>query len=122
MGGGRGPFLLIPSYASFEAPILLEFSLALSAYLEALYLLFFPSTQFSSVIFILHRVFCRIWIKSRVEIFEAKSIFLHQIQHDTCLFIVFPIVFRLRRHQTQLLWTSTCRSVVCMCRQVNLTR
>jgi len=113
------PLLLSPSaYASFEAPILLRFSLTLSTSLEAFYLLSLPSTQLSSAISLFHRI----WIGSRVEFFEARSMFLHQFHHDTRLFIVFLIVFRLRQHQPRLLWTSTHRSVACTRQRVNLIR
>jgi hypothetical protein len=72
-------FLLPSSFppsanASFEALILLEFSLALSAFLETLYLLSLSSTQLLSIIYYLHHVFRRIWIGSRVEFFSKLDL------------------------------------------------
>jgi len=54
------PILLLSpfAYASFEAPILLEFSLALSTSLEAFYLLSLLVKQLLLIIALLHCVFC----------------------------------------------------------------
>lgn len=79
------PLLSFSAYSSFEAPILLEFSITLSASLEALYLLFLPSTQISSAISLLHR---QIWIGSRVKFLTSSARFNTT---RASLAIVFPV-------------------------------
>jgi hypothetical protein len=82
-------FLLFPSTAaSFEAPVLLEFSLALPVSMEAFYLLSLLTSQLTPATSFIHRVFRRVWIGSQVEFFEVRSTLLSQIQHDTRLSIM----------------------------------
>jgi hypothetical protein len=116
-------YSLPPSaFASFEAPILLESTLALFASMEVLSLLSLPTSQSPPARPLLHCVHCWVWIGIWVELFEGRSAILSRIQHDRLLSTVLPTVFCLHRHQPHSLRIFPQRSVDCTCQRVLLTR
>jgi hypothetical protein len=94
---------------------MLELFLAISASLEAIFLLFMLSvsaTQSLSVsIVFLHSVVCDFWVGCRVEIFGFRSMLLYPILRDTCLTNGFIGVFRFHRRSSRLHLLPTYRSV-----------
>lgn len=91
------------AYAFYEVHILLELFLALSAYSEAIYLLF--------MLFFLHCVYCDFWLGVWVEIFGFRFTLLHQILHNTCLTLGFASIFRFHRWSPRCLPQFTHRSI-----------
>lgn len=96
---------------------MLELFLALSASLEAIYLLFMLSISITkcsptSTIF-LHRVFYDFWISCRIEIFEFRSTHIYLILHDTHLTSGFTGVLCFHRWSPCLHPPPTHQSIAC---------
>jgi hypothetical protein len=108
------------SIASHEAPIQLDFFLALSASSEAFYLLSCTSTKKSSAISFILCGFCGNWRGYWIENFQSRSTHLCQFLYTTHLSTVTTVVLCFQWHQPPLIPIPTARRVGCTRQQVDL--